>query len=343
MANFTHYRVKTDEQTKILADTEDCEIHHDFLTAMKEKMSMKIIYLDEETVVFDLIGVDVSIANALRRILLAEVPTMAIETVYIQDNTSILQDEVLSHRLGLVPLKVDPRLFDDYHPGDEPTDLNTLVFKLDVLCEELPAEVKAEMMARGGADARPYPQGAYSRDLEWQPQGEQEETLGAPVTPVVGDIPLVNLKPGQHVRLEAHCHKGIGKDHTKFSPVATATYRLLPEIILPNKLSSSDAQELVDMCPMQVFDIEDLGKGVSGVNVARPRDCTMCRECIRKEGWDEKVQLRRVANHFIFTVESTGCLPPTEIVKMAFQVLKEKSLSMQKLLNEYVMNDGMQE
>jgi DNA-directed RNA polymerases I and III subunit RPAC1 len=149
MANFTHYRVKTDEQTKILANTEECEGHRDFLTSMKEKMEIKIIYLDDETIVFDLIGVDVSIANSLRRILLAEVPTMAIETVYIQDNTSILQDEVLSHRLGLIPLKVDPRLFDDYHQGDEPTDLNTLVFKLDVLCEELPAEVRAEMLARG--------------------------------------------------------------------------------------------------------------------------------------------------------------------------------------------------
>jgi DNA-directed RNA polymerase I and III subunit RPAC1 len=94
---------------------------------------------------------------------------------------------------------------------------------------------------------------------------------------------------------------------------------------------------------MQVFDIEDLGKGVTDVKVARPRDCTMCRECIRKEGWEDKIHLRRKASHFIFTVESTGCLPPTEIVKMAFQVLKEKSATVQKLLDEYVMNDGLPE
>ena len=36
---------------------------------------------------------------------------MAIEKVYIYNNTSIIQDEILSHRLGLVPLKADPRLF----------------------------------------------------------------------------------------------------------------------------------------------------------------------------------------------------------------------------------------
>lgn len=56
-------------------------------------------------------GVDASIANAFRRILLAEVPTMAIETVYIFNNTSVIQDEVLAHRLGLIPIKADPGKF----------------------------------------------------------------------------------------------------------------------------------------------------------------------------------------------------------------------------------------
>jgi DNA-directed RNA polymerase alpha subunit len=71
---------------------------------------------------------------------------------------------------------------------------------------------------------------------------------------------------------------------------------------------------------MGVFDIEELPVSGSKLKtkravVSRPRDCTMCRECIRKEGWDRRVALKRVANHFIFTVESTGILPPEEIVK----------------------------
>jgi len=60
---------------------------------------------------FDLIGVDASIANAFRRILIAEVPTMAIETVFVFNNTSVIQDEVLAHRLGLIPIKADPERF----------------------------------------------------------------------------------------------------------------------------------------------------------------------------------------------------------------------------------------
>lgn len=75
------------------------------------------------------------------------------------------------------------------------------------------------------------------------------------------------------------------------------------------------ARELKAMCPMNVFDIEDMGggRGPAAV-VARPRDCTMCRECIRQEGWSDKVKLRRKADHFLFSVESTGSLAPETIV-----------------------------
>jgi DNA-directed RNA polymerase alpha subunit len=82
----------------------------------------------------------------------------------------------------------------------------------------------------------------------------------------------------------------------------------------------------------------------------------MCRECIRKDGWDRRVALKRVANHFIFTVESTGILPPEEIVKrvsltspalsddltsQAIQVLKSKTRGIKGLVSEYLYNAGV--
>lgn len=66
---------------------------------------------------FDMIGVDPCIPNAFRRILLSEVPTMAFDKVLMYLNTSIIQDEVLAHRLGLIPLKADPRLFEFRQQG----------------------------------------------------------------------------------------------------------------------------------------------------------------------------------------------------------------------------------
>lgn len=78
------------------------------LDKFKNGLKTIVTRLSPDRIEFDLIGLDVSIANALRRTLMAEVPTVAIESVYVWNNTSIVVDEVLSHRLGLVPLKVDP-------------------------------------------------------------------------------------------------------------------------------------------------------------------------------------------------------------------------------------------
>jgi len=86
----------------------------DFVASVKASLKVKVISETEakDELVFDLIGVDAPIANALRRILLAEVPSVAIETVWLYNNTSLIQDEVLALRLGLVPLNVDPRLLE---------------------------------------------------------------------------------------------------------------------------------------------------------------------------------------------------------------------------------------
>lgn len=79
-----------------------------------ENCSIDILKLDEEEMIFDLAGVEPPLANALRRIIIAEIPTMAIEKVNLWQNTSVIPDENLAHRLGLIPINADPRLF-EYH------------------------------------------------------------------------------------------------------------------------------------------------------------------------------------------------------------------------------------
>lgn len=101
---------------------------------LRSEMQIKITKLAGLDMEFDLIGIDASMANALRRILLAEVPTIAIEKVWILINSSIIQDEVLAHRVGLIPIKVDPNKL-DYVVKDDETVADTLVFHYDVQCE----------------------------------------------------------------------------------------------------------------------------------------------------------------------------------------------------------------
>lgn len=292
-------------------------VHHElaqrpFSERFGAGLRIKITKDVQDELIFELAGVDASIANALRRIMLAEVPTMAIERVFIEMNSSIIHDEVLAHRLGLIPINVDPTMFSEI--SEEANEDNTIVFELDVRCTELPT-------APPGGEA-PTSMPVYSSDLRWIPQGNQASKFDD-IRPVHEDILVAKLRPGQAIKLEAHCQKGDGKNHAKYSPVATASYRLLPKITLKQEVVGEDAETLVNMCPLNVFDIEDIAGEPQAV-VARPRNCSMCRECIRREGWDEKVRLARVADHFIFKVEAVGMLTPKQVVKQAFQVLKDK-------------------
>ncbi|KAF5821357.1 putative DNA-directed RNA polymerase [Helianthus annuus] len=303
------------------------------LDEFRNNFKVKVIKLNEEDMEFDLIGIDASIANAFRRILISELPTMAIEKVLVANSSSVVQDEVLAHRLGLIPIKVDPRLFDYMSENDVPNEKNSIVFKLHVKCERKSGERLT----------------VYSHDLEWLPSGSEyvlptensseskpktytsftssqvslPEFANNPITVTPGII-ISKLAPGQEIELEAHAVKGVGKTHAKWSPVATAWYRMLPEVVLLQDIEDEDAQKLVNKCPVNVFDIEDMGKGVKRATVARPRACTLCRECIREPGWEEKVALRRVKDHFIFTIESTGALPPEVLFTEAVKILEDK-------------------
>lgn len=324
--------------------------------------------------VFEMIGCDTSFANALRRILLAEVPTVAIENVYMWNNTSIIHDEVLAHRLGLIPLDVDARLFDPFEEGDEANDRNTLVFQLQVKC---PSRPKAAATGRpggggdggGGEDAsltetersvlrnteldaaawaaakkqaietpgRPYTLHVYSKDLVWMPQGDQDGRFPDGIRPVHGDILVAKLRPGQEIELEAHAQRGTGRDHAKYSPVATACYRLYTDVELVEPVYDEDAEELVHLYEPGVFELveaaSDRGRRVEA-RVCNPYACTMSRNYMRNPSLAKAVKMTRIPNHFIFSVESVGMHKPAVLVAESLRILQEKCTSLIELAKE---------
>ncbi|XP_027933341.1 DNA-directed RNA polymerases I and III subunit RPAC1-like isoform X2 [Vigna unguiculata] len=310
------------------------------IDSFRENFKVEVKRLTDSEMEFDIIGVDASIANAFRRILMSEVPTMAIERVYIANNTSVLKDEVLSHRLGLVPIRADPRLFEyPDNEGDDRNEKNTIVFGLHGRCEVKQSRIKvksdklkwlpngsefpSEDIKPNTASTKPKTFTSFSCSQDSLPEFSND-SIGL----TYPDIILSKLGPGQEIELEAHAVKGIGKTHTKWSPVAPAWYRMLPEVVLLKDVVDEQAEELKDKCRPNVFDIEDIGKGKRRAKVARPRNCTVCRECIRggKE-WEDRVSLRRVKNHFIFTIESTGALPPEVLFAEAVKILEDKCQS----------------
>lgn len=118
---------------------------------------------------FDLIGCYPSIANAFRRLIISEVPSMAIEKVYITNNTSIIQDEVLAHRLGLIPLKADPRLFEyKSEDCDAETEHDTLEFELKVKCTR-----RKDAKETATLDGLYKNHHVLSNKIKWIPKGRQ--------------------------------------------------------------------------------------------------------------------------------------------------------------------------
>ncbi|KAJ3088606.1 DNA-directed RNA polymerases I and III subunit RPAC1 [Physocladia obscura] len=311
-------------------DNADDDMAWDF-EKFKKNFKVVISRLQKDAIEFDLIGIDASIANAFRRCLIAEIPTMAIESVFVLGNSSIVHDEILAQRLGLVPIKADPRLFQFKAVDDDATDLNTLVFKMKVKAASKNSKVKAEP----GDILSDENTNVLSKHLIWEPQGDQLDRLADdPPRPVHDDIVLAKMRPGQEIDLEVHCQKGIGKEHAKWSPVATASYRLLPEIQILAPITGNDAVKFQKCFTDGVIEVFKNSKGEREARVLNARRDTVSREVLRHKEFDGKVRLTRVRDHFIFNIESTGILPPQILFGEAVQVLINKAKRVKEALTE---------
>lgn len=330
------------------------EDHSWSLAKFAETFSVQFHANEPLKATFSLIGLDASIANAFRRILLAEIPTIAPEYCYFTNNTSVLHDETLAHRLGLIPFTgplagLEWLRFYDPGPGpdrNDPTDFNTLCFTLHATCGFNPACTDKDepdpLVKYVGAHV-------YARDLQFTAIGNQEDffTDRLPFRPVNPDVLVAKLRPGQEIELQLHCVKGRGADHAKFSPVATATYRLLPAIQILRPILGADAQKFARCFPRGVVglqvvteaDVEEWGneyRGRVGEKKAVVRDPmrdTVSRECLRHDEFEGKVRLGRVRDHFIFEIESTGQFESDYLFLESVKVLRLKCERIKRHLN----------
>ena len=154
-------------------------------------MSLQIINPDEQKISFKLQGIPLQYANALRRICLNGVPIFAIDTVDILENSSILADEGITHRLGLIPLKTEFSSIE----SDNTSDKIMLILDSGTTTET---------------------RTVFSDEMK-----SQDDTI----VPVSEKIPIVTLAPNQRIRFEAHARLGRGTEHAKWnsSNIATLT------------------------------------------------------------------------------------------------------------------------
>ncbi|CEP00552.1 DNA-directed RNA polymerase RpoA/D/Rpb3-type domain-containing protein [Plasmodiophora brassicae] len=278
--------------------------------AQARNAQVEINEITSDMMTFTLSGTDTSVANALRRVMIAEVPTMAIDLVEIRVNTSVCHDEFLAHRLGLIPLiSVNADTYN--YTRDCKCEGNcsdcSVTFELSVVNTTMDdiSVTSHDLIALGVSDVRPVD----NRD-----------------TP--DKVLIVKLGPNEELSLTAIARKGIAKEHAKWSPVAVATYQFDPLVQVNSSrmdtLSELQKKEFVGSCPTKVYTYEEQHRVVV---VEEPGACMFCEQCVRKaESFSIKdlVKISVKPGRFIFKVESTGVMPPDQIVFSALKILADK-------------------
>ncbi|NLD56958.1 MAG: DNA-directed RNA polymerase subunit D [Methanomicrobiales archaeon] len=274
-------------------------------------MEIEFASLDDSLARFTLSGASPAFANAMRRAMIGEVPTLAIEDVRIYDNTSALFDEMLAHRLGLIPIK---------------TDLATYTTQDKCSC--------------GGAGC-PGCTSTYTLSVE----GPRTVTSGDLIpqdpeaAPVYDNIPIVKLTKGQKLVIEARAVLDTGRAHAKWQPTLVCGYKNYPVITVSDICDGCG--NCVDECPREILAIQ--GKKV-GVSDKKLPECSMCRLCERAclasgIGDEPAIRITHEGNRFIFVVESDGSLAVREIVNRALTYIREQADELEKQLGELSGDD----
>lgn len=227
---------------------------------------VEIIQKRDDYIEFYLKNCDLSFANSLRRVIIAEVPTMAIDMVSIKANTSPLFDEFIAHRLGLIPListDVSRYEYSRKCNCNEPCESCSVQFSLKVKCpnDQEKLEVTTDHIKAVGQSS---------------------------VLPVkfADEDPIIIAKLSRNQELDIHmiAKKGIGKEHSKWSPVSCVIMQHEPEIEfldrnIFNKLGVKQKQEFVNSCPTKVYRYDESRKQIE---IEAPLNCTYCEECLVK-------------------------------------------------------------
>jgi len=245
---------------------------------------VEVLSLEENQMSFEVKKTDASMANALRRVIIAEVVTMAIDLVTFEENTSCIDDEIIAHRLGLIPIKYA------FKPGK--TKLREDVSNDEAAAMSSERDIQRRFRFTRDCDCDGYCDWCactfklhvkYDEVIKNVPEHEKNQPYTVTSINLESDDPdvfpvhfvsererntssepgiaIVKLAKGQEIKLSCIAKLGCGKEHAKWTPVSKCVFRPKPTIswddnavrALPPNLRNI----IVDVCPAGVLGYED--------------------------------------------------------------------------------------
>jgi DNA-directed RNA polymerase II subunit RPB3 len=267
---------------------------------------------------FKITNTSISFVNGLRRTIISQTPTVAIHVVEIHENTTTINDEMLAHRLGFLPLNS--------------ALAKQLVKPEQCTCDDGCPKCEVEFKLRA----------KNTKDDLLAVTNKHLVTSGD-IRPTEDTVLILNLAKNQEISITAKATKNVGARHAKWNPATVAAYRGCATIELNptalSKISLQDKELFVKSCASQVFGL----KG-QDIEVIDPNRCTYCRDCfemsgniVKKNGLDQKdpknsmVYIQESEKDFIFVLETTGVLTAFQLLQEALSVLEAKMLELQAL------------
>ena len=250
-------------------------------------MEIEVKSQSDDEIVFIVRDAEVPFINAIRRVAMVNVPKIAIEDVNIIRNDSAMFNEVLAHRLGLTPLVSDLDALEGLSlPEDDDWEeySNGIMFHLNEV--------------------------VYSKDLI---------SSDSKIKPVYDTIPLVKLKDGEELNIEAVAKVGYGKEHAKWIPTTVCAYKQYPEITFNEDVEID--YDCAQACPRGILKSDRRSKKIKILDI---EDCAMCKSCVRASD-NGYINVGFRPNDFIFRIETDGAMPPKEVLLKACDVLGEKA------------------
>ncbi len=265
-------------------------------------MNINIRRWSNEVIEIAVSGVPLPLLNALRRYALAKVPTYAVDEVMIVINTSHMFDEMLAHRIAMIPLRSEEAL-----ERIKELDID-VCYKCGSDSEDKPPPNVCEkcyvhMFLEAAAEDSEYT--VYSSSIK------SEDKF---VKPVYDTIPIVILSPGQRISLELRARVGRGIEHIKWSPATVAITRYVADIRIDENLCNL-CRKCIEVCPKNILTVDQ-----NRVQVKDIYGCILCKQCMYVCP-TKAIDVSYRDNEYILVIESSGALEPETILRESIGIL----------------------